>query len=269
MNIEYYVNQSGKEPEFLMKIGFDAIENILLSISQREPSNRGSGSVWDTETKSWARIVDRKKYSNAYEENKEYTRIYHDTYEGHIKRLGLDNLRGLREKGLDFVIISNGNLGNNCWHVAWQYDEEKKLYCLKKEPFLERSYSCFIVPRDKTKKPFIGKVQFNEAEDLLDETGKNISDEINWCTYGQQIVRTVNGSTETVPIEEIIEQFADVRHVFDLKDWRKDKDSEEEKVKVERNLEIISEFYESYPEKFREKMLSKLKELPRAKYYHS
>jgi len=263
-NIEYSVNLIGEEPEFLMKIGFDAIEDILLSISHRQLSNRGSGSIWDKKTKSWARIINGKKLSNAYETNREDTRIYHNIYEEHIGVLKL------REKGLEFVIISNGNLGNNCWHAAWQYDEKKKLYCLKKEPFWERSYSCFIVPRDKTKKPFIGKVRFNEAEDLLDETRKNISEEVNWCNYGQQIVRTREGKTDAVPIEEIIEEFCDVRHVFELKDWVKDKSNQEEKAKVEKNLEIIGELYEGYYTQFKEKMLQKLKEeFPRAKYYHS
>jgi len=260
-NIEYSVNLKGKEPEFLMRIGFESLDNYLLSIAHRQLSSRGSGLKWDSKTRSWMRVIDGVEIPNAYsEENKEDTRIYHEAYEKHIKLLKLDKL----EKWLEFVIVGNGNLGNNPWHLAWQYDKEKRLYCLRDEPFCERSYTCFVVPRDKTKRPYINKVRFNETEEILDETGKNISEDVNWCTYGQQIVRNCVG----VPIEEIIEQFADARHIPDLRDWSDG--TEEGNSRMERDIAIISEIYEGYPEKFREKMLAKLREgFPRAEYYNS
>ncbi len=261
-NIEYSVNLKGKEPEFLMKIGFESLDDCLLSIAHRQLSNKGSGLKWDSKTSSWMRIINGIELPNAFEKNKGDTRIYHSHVEEHIKNLGLNRL----QDGLVFVVISNGNLGNNPWHLAWQYDEEKKLYCHENEPFTKRSYTCFIVPRDKTKKAFIGKVRFNESEDLLDENGKNFPSEVKWCNYGQQIVK----DSKVVEIEEIIEQFADVRHVFELKDWIKDRNNQEEKANFEKNLRIISELYEGHPEKFREKMLVKLREgFPRAGYYHS
>ncbi|OGJ21820.1 hypothetical protein A3K73_01410 [Candidatus Pacearchaeota archaeon RBG_13_36_9] len=258
-DIEYSVNLKGKEPEFLMRIGFDSLDGCLLSIAHRQLSNRGSGLKWDSKTRSWMRIVNGIELPNAYvEENKEDTRIYHESYEKHIKLLRLDKL----ERGQEFVIVGNGNLGNNPWHVAWQYDKKKKLYCLKDEPFLENVYSCFVVPKQGN--PKIMQVGFDRGEELLDENNNQISEEVNWCTYGQQIVR----ESERVSIEEIIDQFADARHIFDLKDWS-DK-TEEGNSRMERDLAIMNDIYENYPEKFGEKMLGKLREgFPRAEYYHS
>ncbi len=260
-NIRYESDLRGKEPEFFIQIGFDSIHDVLLSIAHRQLSNEGSGLVWNSENKSWARVINGKTLSNAYEKNKKDTRIYHNKIEEHIEALGLDKLKE-KDENLEFIIISNGNLGNNLWHVAWQYDKERRLYHLKDEPFTERVYSCLVTSRDKSKRLGIKRIKFNEAEEVFDEAGRTISRGVKWCAYGQQIVRTDNerNITEVVPIEEIVEQFYDVRHVFDLKDFDKRK---------EKDGMVISKLYEDYPTKFRENMLIKLREFPRAKYYHS
>ncbi len=265
--MDYNVNL-GKEPEFCMHIGFEEIEDIKLSIAHRQLSNRGSGLLrhplhWnDPGEVIGVRVIDGIELRGVYKGNKRDARIYHDKIEEHIESLGLSENK--------FVMISNGNLGNNPWHVAWEFDKSRQLYCLDKEPFEMRTYSCFVVPRDFSKgKPFIKKVNIQEYPDVhepleppypdgvFDEKHNDLSGDLAWCTFGQQIVR----EGRVVPIEEIIEEFYDVKHVFDLRDYgeRKQKDTE-----------IMKEIYKRYPEKFRENMLGKLKEgFPRAKYYHS
>jgi len=256
--IKYEINLKGEEPEFYMKIGFESLDECLLSIAHRRLSNRGSGLIRHKGNPNGTREISGVRLEGVYDykENKRDARLYHDTYLEHIERLGLDKL----EKEKDFVIISNGNLGNNFWHVAWEHDKDKRLYCLADEPFsekrafIERKYSCFIVP--KNGEPCIGNVRFNENGDLLDEEGKNL-EEIKWLNYGQQIIRDNN----VVSIEEIIDQFYDIMHVFDLKDWGETK---------ERDIEIMKGIYRSYPKKFREKMLRELGNgRKRSRYYHS
>lgn len=255
-NIEYEINFSGKEPEFSMKIGFDALDDVLLSIAHRQLSNRGSGIIRHLGNPNGTRIFNGKVIDGIYEENKKDARIFHDSYEEHVERLKL------KERGKDFVMISNGNLGNNYWNLSWQNDEQPHLYCLRDEHFLEehKRYSCFIVP--KNKKPHIGITRFFGDEDIYDDLNRDITDQVDWANYGPQIVRNNN----IVPIEEIIEQFYDIHHIFDFKDFGK---TDEEKRRAENDKKVMNEIYRDYPNVFKEKLMNKLKTLPRAKYYHS
>ncbi len=263
--VHYWSDLSGSEPEFYMHLDYGGVTEMLLSIAHRRLSNRGSGMIRHLGDGEWTRIVNGREIKSAYEENKKDARIFHDSYDEHIKVLRL------RERGNEFVVISNGNLGNNLWHVAWQHDKtekgDKRLYCLGDEPFTDadRNYSCFVVPRDKTKRPDIRKVRFNELEDILDENGKDICEEVDWGTFGQLIVENGN----VVLIEKTLEQFYDVRHIFDLRDWYKKRDKEGRK-RMKSDMKIIKELYKGYPDKFKDKMLEKLREdFPRGRHYQA
>lgn len=247
-NINYESNFYGKQPEFYMHIGFDAIEDIKLSIAHRKPSNKSSGVLRHTGNSQGVRLINGESF-DAFGRDKKDARIYHDSYNEHIQSLGLLG------KGLDFILFGNGNLGNNFWHLAWQHDEDKRVYCLAEEPFTERTYSCFIVP--KRGNSIIRNIRFNEHEYILNDSGQNISDDTAWCNYGQQIV--IDG--KPIPLEEIIEQFYDVKHIFDLIDYGK---------RAEKDVKIMNEVYHNYPKDFKSNMINKLVSgYPRAKYYHS
>jgi len=255
-NLIYSKDFSGKESDFFLRCGFDAISDYLLSITYRRLSNRSSGVRRTPEHPEGFRVIGEVELADPFKgDNKENARIYHEGIDWHIKHLKID--------GKDFFIVSNGNLGNNFWNLAWGRDQDSHIYCLKGEPFLERAYSCFLVPQSG--KPRIQKVRFNGLEQVLDENGRNISEEVNWCNYGQQILREGN----VVPIEEIIEEFYDVRHVLDLRDYAKKGDPDGEK-RMQEDMEVIRSLYLEYPEKFREKMIAGLKAgRKRGEHYHN
>lgn len=250
-NIRVEIDLSGEEPEFYMRIGFEAIKDIRLSIAHRRLSNRGSGLIRHTGNPTGVRIINGIVLTGVYADDKENARLYHDSVEEHLKKLGLRDENGKNRE--QFVLITNGNLGNNYWHVAWQKDERDKLYHLADELLFERTYSCFVVPLEGN--PRIQRLKFQDPL-ILTEDGKDISGEINWCNYGQQIVR--DGSV--VPIEDIVDQFYDIRHIFDWRDWG---------PRAEEDVKKLNEIFEGYPQGFREKVLNELvKGTPRAKYDH-
>ncbi len=269
-NVEYSIDLSGKEPEFYMGIGFENLEKCLLSIAHRQLSNRGSGLIRHTGNPIGIREINGIQLKGVYLEDRDNARLYHDTYLEHIHFQGLDRL----DEGRDFIMISNGNLGNNFWHVAWQgrFRVEDRMYFLKGEPidqelFFRRTYSAFLVP--KKGKPKIGNVNlvlnrdWSEPcvpecfQDVLDEQGNDLTEEVDWLTSGQQIVR----DRGVVPIEEIIEQFYDIKHVFDLRDWGPSK---------EQDIRIMNKIHGGYPDSFKANMLAELRSgRKRAGYYHS
>lgn len=244
-NLSHSLSYQGKENEFFMQVGFEELERVLFSISYRRFNNRESGVVRIPDCPEGYRRIRGLELRGAFSENKEDARIYHRDINWHINHLKLDDKK-------DFFLVSNGNLGNNFWNLSWEYDKNPQLYCLEGEEFTKRVYSCFVVP--KIGNPKIESVKFNELEEILDETGNNISNEVNWCNYGQMIVRESN----VVPIEEIIEEFCDIRHIFDL-DNRKEDDKK-----------VLGEFYIDYTQRFKEKMLRELESRrKRGEHYHS
>jgi hypothetical protein len=84
---------------------------------------------------------------------------------------------------------------------------------------------------------------------------QDLSDEIDWATYGQQVLR--NGSI--VRVDDIIDEFYDVRHVLAF-DHRH-----------EQGERIRQDIYDGYPGQFREQALRAWREMgaPRAKYFHN
>jgi len=249
------IHRSDDESEFFMEIERDSLENILLSIAHKRLSNRGSGLVRNTGYPSGVRTVQDVTLTGVYEGDRADARIYHDSYIEHAASLGLiKDGKSIKT----FCIMGNANLLNNPWNVAWQVNKDNKIYCLKDEPLDSRVYSCFAV--FKSKHIAIERFSFradsafvNRKPDYLGPANRTF--DLEWATYGQQIVRDGN----IVPIEEIVDQFYDIRHVFDWPDYGPQK---------EENLKKLNEFYGSGD--FREKALAELKKgTPRAKYLHS
>jgi hypothetical protein len=250
-NINYSVDLNHPEPEFFMEIPFESLDECLLSISSRQLSNRGSGLVRHTGNPNGARTVNGIRLDGVYGQNKRDARIYHATYDEHIEMLKLNEKLNEDKKPKDFVLLGNGNLGNNFWHVAWQNDQDKKLYCLEGEPFSKREYSCFIVPAEE--KPLIERLGFDEEENPEFFGLKN---GIKWCISGQQILY----DNEPVPIKHIAKEFYDARHIFALKDWG---------PKKEEGTRILNDIFKGYPDEFEKNMQARLNSEPRAEYYHS
>src|SRR5207237_5097199 len=87
------------------------------------------------------------------------------------------------------------------------------------------------------------------------QDGRDLSDEIEWATFGQRVLR----AGTLAPIEEIIEQFYDIRHVLA---FDHDKDH---------GLRVRDCSYRDYPSKFRENAITAWRDsgVPRARYFHN
>lgn len=173
--------------------------------------------------------------------------------EEHLRRLGVVDESGKARQRA--IAISNRNLGTNHGHVAWQRDEQPPIVRLAEDAFAGRPRSCLTVRADG--RLSIETLTFDVREQRIHgiDGDQDLSDEIEWATYGQQVLR--NGSI--VRVDDIIDEFYDVRHVlaFDRRH--------------EQGERIRQDIYDGYPGQFREQALRAWREMgaPRAKYFHN
>jgi hypothetical protein len=87
------------------------------------------------------------------------------------------------------------------------------------------------------------------------EGNRDVTKEVAWCVYGNCVLR----GGEVVSIEDIIDQFYDIRHVLAFDRERPS------------GQQIEAEIYEGYPERFRENALRALREkgVPRNRFLHN
>lgn len=253
--IEIDCNYFGCEPEFMMKIGLSDIKDVQLSIGHRQLSNRGSGVVRHTGYPKGIREIFGIELVGAFHENKVDARIFNKSIEYHIEQLKYNeqNIVDGKEVEKDYFIITNGNLGNNFWNIAWEGDKSQKLYCLEDEPYLKRNYSCFFV--DNKLRLGIDDFRFDFGESLLDMSGKIVED-MRFVNYGQRIVK----DGVVVPIEDIIEEFYDIKHVFALKDYGS---------RAENDISEMKKIFYDYPACFKKNMIERLGSIERSKYFHN
>ena len=170
----------------------------------------------------------------------------------HLRRLGIVDGDGkvLRRA----VAISNRNLGTNHGHMAWQRLEAPPIVRIGEDPCAWPSRSCLTVRTGGGLS--IEDLTFDvEAQCVHAADGTDVSDSVEWATYGQQVLR--RGTVARV--DEIIDQFYDLRHVLAF-DHRR-----------EQGERIRQTVYEGYPERFREQALRAWRETgaPRARYFHN
>ena len=120
---------------------------------------------------------------------------------------------------------SFGDLTMNLWNVAFVRlpTGEPKLIYLSDEKINDRVYSCVVKwkPGNTLNKPavtidFLRFSSFIDSKDpgvvRLAESDKPIADQIEFAASGQQVIRDGN----VVKAQEIVDQFADVRHLLAL-----------------------------------------------------
>jgi hypothetical protein len=171
----------------------------------------------------------------------------------HLRRLGVvDETGKARQRA---IAISNRNLGTNHGHVAWQRDEQPPIVRIAEDPFAGRPRSCLTVRAGG--RLSIETLTFDVREQRVHavDSGQDVSEEIEWATYGQQVLR----SGAVVRVDDIIDEFSDLRHVLAF-DHRH-----------EQGERIRQEIYEGYPGQFRERALHawRGKGVPRARYFHN
>jgi hypothetical protein len=209
---------SQRQANFYIKLPFSYIAEAKISIANRTLINKCSGRRRDLGKVDGLRIIDDKIVTKPEE-----MYVFHWEYERHFRELGIVNDAGVlneeykhNERTKFAIVNGNRDLGNNDWHIAWQSDPPKDKYVLGKngkvsepvkqdrlvisndEPYTQRTYNCLIVPQEGS--PYIGDVRFNQNQDVIDsKSGGNISDQINWLTYGKPMVRDGRVVDITIP----------------------------------------------------------------------
>jgi hypothetical protein len=172
--------------------------------------------------------------------------------EQHLRHLGVLDADG--KPKCRAVAISNRNLGTNHGNIAWQRTATPPIFRVAEDPCAYAAYSCLTAWRDGTLS--IEDLRFDfTAQSVHATEGRDLSDEIEWATFGQRILRT----GLLTPIEDIIEQFYDLRHVLAF-DHHKD-----------HGVRVRNDGYRDYPARFRENALSAWRDcgVPRARYFHN
>jgi hypothetical protein len=153
------------------------------------------------------------------------------------------------------VAISNRNLGANHGNIAWQRTAAPPIFHVAEDPCGYATYSCLAGWRNGSLS--IEDLRFDFAAQRIHAAAddRDLSDEIEWATFGQRVLRAGN----LTPIEDIIDQFYDLRHVLAF-DHHK-----------EHGVRVRNCGYRDYPAKFRENALIAWRDygVPRARYYHN
>jgi hypothetical protein len=176
--------------------------------------------------------------------------------EEHLHSLGLVDETG--KPRCRAVVVSNRNLGTNHGNVAWQRGAQPPIFRIQEDPCNYGVYSCLSVWRD-------GRISIEDLRFDFDgqkiysanptTDGRDLSEEIEWATFGQRVVR----DSGLIRIEEIIGQFYDLRHALAF-DHHKEKGSR-----------VRADGYRDYPLNFRENAWCAWRNsgVPRARYYHN
>ena len=149
------------------------------------------------------------------------------------------------------IVIGSRNTGNNHGFIAWQKDENPKLFHVRGDPLNYPSYSCLVRHRDG--RLAIRALRFDR--DRVFEGDAEVTEQIEWSVYANRVLK----DGEVVNLEEIIDQFYDIRHVLAFDRER------------EPGRQIEAELYQDYPGRFRENAIKAWLEkgVPRNRYLHN
>jgi hypothetical protein len=175
------------------------------------------------------------------------------TIEDHLRRLKILDDSGRAQRRA--VAISNRNLGTNHGHVAWQRSQTPRVFRILEDPGDYPAYSCLAMWRSGMLS--IEDLRFDFAGDRVHgaDDGRDLSDEIEWATFGQRVLR----DGQVARIDDILEQFYDVRHALAFDHHR------------EGGEMIRRGIYRDYPRKFRENTWKAWHDfgVPRSRYFHN
>jgi hypothetical protein len=167
---------------------------------------------------------------------------------GLLNRLGNDLFDTEGKPKRRMLVIGCRNVGNNHGFVAWQRHETPQFFHIQGDPLNQPAYSCLMQGMDGSFA--IRRLRFER--DRVLEGSRDITGDVDWCVYGNPVLR----GGQIVPIEEVIDQYYDIRHVLAF-----DRHSP-------KGRQIGEKIYESYPERFRENALKALtkKGVPRNRF---
>jgi hypothetical protein len=223
--VEVHINRAhGLRNDLLIVIPRAEIEDMLFNIANRNKLMRLPGLLRHRPEQD----SDEKRQVNECK----------ISVEDHLKQLLSGRNPLLDASGnpkRPIIVIGNRNVGNNHGFIAWQRDEGPKLFHVQGEPFTYSSYSCLVKYRN-------GELAIRPLRFMGDQVldgDKDITEDVAWCSYANRVLR----DGKIVDLEEIIDQFYDIRHVLAFNRDRPE------------GRQIEDEIYESYPERFRENVL--------------
>ena len=161
--------------------------------------------------------------------------------EDHLKALNRSGAGILDDQGAParrLLVIGCRNLGNNHGFIAWQRDETPRFFHIQGDPLSYPAYSCLTCAMDGSLA--IRGLRFQG--DRVLEGAMDITDAVDWCVYGNPVLK----EGRVIPIEDVIEQFYDIRHAlaFDFN--------------TPAGRRIEAGIYDGYPERFRGNALKAL-----------
>jgi len=173
--------------------------------------------------------------------------------EAHLAAMGLVDGAGRPRRRA--IAISNRNLGTNHGHVAWQRREIPPVFRILEDPADYPAHSCLVSWRDGRLSIEDIRFDFSTGRVHAADDGRALGDEIEWATFGQQVLR----DGRVVRLETIIGQFYDARHVLGFDHHR------------EAGERIREAIYREYPHRFAERLLAAWREagVPRSRYVHN
>lgn len=173
--------------------------------------------------------------------------------EEHLQRLSPNEhpLLAAGKPTRPIIVIGSRNVGNNHGFIAWQQDQQPKLFHVRGDPLNYPSYSCLV--RHQDGRLMVRALRFWEGR--VFDGDADITEEITWCVYANWVLK----DGKVISIEDIIDQFYDIRHVLAF-------DREHP-----RGRQIEAEIYEGYPLRFRENALRAWREkgIPRNRFLHN
>lgn len=227
----------GLRNDLLLTIARDEIDATLLSVVNRDRLLRLPGIPRHRDA--------TPDEARAFAEAKQ-------PIDAHLRALGVIDAQGRAVRRA--VAVSNRNLGANHGALAWQRNETPRVFRVLEDPGDYAAYSCLTCWRDGTLS--IEDLRFDiEAGRVADaHDGLDLSDDLEWATFGQRVLR----DRAITRVDDIIDQFYDVRHVFAFDPRR------EEGEAVRRAI------YDGYPRTFREHVRRAWQSgTPRARYVHN
>ena len=277
---------------YLLSVPFEYISRLGINVCHKALINNGSGLVRhlfkEDETllnpNNSVRVIEGRVI-----EEKGDIRIFHESYDTHLKAHGLVDENG-RVKAAGYL---NGwrDMGQNPWHIFWENSpKEHNFFANPDEQLVShrplpgdrltaleedhkegathmgslatgRVYTCMVYKQGNA--PEIRRLRFDFNHDLYSEAlDEKLSDKVDWAASGKPIV--VN--REPVDIYKELPQFYDIAHVVQISD-RTVTGSENDKER-NRDFAIAAEVFKNYPWEFKKRFTELLgKGFPRASYY--
>jgi hypothetical protein len=193
------------------------------------------------------------RHRGATEEEREENRQCKIPVEEHLELMRL--VEGQQGPLRPVIAVGNRNLGNNRGFVAWEREKQPRFFHVYGDPLDRSAYSCLVA--DRSGRLSIRSLRVDRESDRIfsADGGSELTQEIQWATFGQWILR----AGRAVGIEEIIDQFYDIRHVLGFDTSRPE------------GKKIEAEIFADYPARFRENALKALLQdgVPRSRYLHN